>query len=62
MSIFILGGNLGYSLGLFFILMIVTVLGLEWSFSASLPAIGLAWFLHQHAPMVEKGSTMISAA
>jgi FSR family fosmidomycin resistance protein-like MFS transporter len=59
MSIFMLGGNLGYSLGPFFILMIVTVLGLEWSFFASLPAIGLAWILHKHAPLAEKASTMI---
>ena len=62
MSIFTLGGNLGYSLGPFFILMIVTVLGLEWSFFASLPAIGLAWILHKHAPLAEKTSTMISAS
>jgi FSR family fosmidomycin resistance protein-like MFS transporter len=62
MSIFMLGGNLGYSLGPFFILMIVTMLGLEWSFFASLPAIGLAWILHKHAPLAEKASTMISAS
>jgi len=62
MSIFTLGGNLGYSLGPFFILMIITVLGLEWSFFASLPAIGLAWILHKHAPLAEKTSTMISAS
>jgi len=62
MSIFMLGGNLGYSLGPFFILMIVTVLGLEWSIFASLPAIGLAWILHKHAPLDEKASMMISAS
>lgn len=62
MSIFMLGGNLGYSLGPFFILMIVTVLGLKWSFFASLPAIGLAWILYKYAPLDEKASTMISAS
>jgi len=62
MSIFMLGGNLGYSLGPFFILTMVTVLGLKWSFFASLPAIGLAWILNKYAPLDEKASTKISVS
>ena len=62
MSIFMLGGNLGYSLGPLLILMIVTGLGLEWTFLASLPGIGMAWLLYKHAPVVEKAPTMASAS
>mgnify|MGYP001060488277 CR=1 FL=1 len=47
-SIFMLGGNLGYSLGPFLILMVVMGLGLEWSFFASLPALVMAWLLHRY--------------
>ena len=54
MSIFMLGGNLGYSLGPFLILMVVIHLGLEWSFFASLPAFGVAWVLHRYALLGEK--------
>jgi MFS transporter, FSR family, fosmidomycin resistance protein len=53
MSIFMLGGNLGFSLGPFLILAIVTSLGLEWTFLASIPAFGLAWLLHKRAPLPE---------
>ncbi len=47
MSIFMLGGNFGISLGPFLILIVVTKLGLEWSLLASLPALGMAWLLHR---------------
>jgi FSR family fosmidomycin resistance protein-like MFS transporter len=53
-SIFMLGGNLGFGLGPFLILMIVTGLGFEWSFVASLPVIGLAWVLYRYAGLPEK--------
>ncbi len=51
MSVFMLGGNAGYGLGPFLILLIVTGLGLEWSFLASLPVLGLAWLMHRQAPL-----------
>ena len=54
MSIFMLGGNLGYSLGPVLILTIVTGLGLEWGFLASLPALGMAWVLYRYALLGEK--------
>ena len=47
MSVFMLGGNLGYSLGPFLILAIVTRLGLSWSLIASLPAFGVPWLLNR---------------
>ena len=53
-SIFMLGGNLGYSLGPFLILAIVMGLGLEWSLVACLPVLGLAWLLHKRALLPEK--------
>jgi FSR family fosmidomycin resistance protein-like MFS transporter len=53
-SIFMLGGNLGYSLGPFLILIVVINLGLEWSLLASLPALGTAWVLHRYALLGEK--------
>jgi MFS transporter, FSR family, fosmidomycin resistance protein len=56
MSIFMLGGNAGYGLGPFLILPIVTNLGMEWSFLASVPALGLAWLMFRHAPLPEKHS------
>jgi hypothetical protein len=49
MSVFMLGGNLGFSLGPFLILVVVINLGLKWSFFASLPALGTAWVLHRYA-------------
>jgi len=61
MSIFMLGGNLGYSLGPFLILMVVTELGLRWSFFASLPAIGMAWLLRRY-PLPEKVPKIHSAS
>jgi FSR family fosmidomycin resistance protein-like MFS transporter len=61
MSIFMLGGNLGYSLGPFLILPIVIHLGLEWSFFASLPALGTAWVLHRYALLGEKPPKIHSA-
>jgi FSR family fosmidomycin resistance protein-like MFS transporter len=60
MSIFMLGGNLGYSLGPFLILIVVINLGLEWSFFASLPALGTAWVLHRYALLGEKAPTIHS--
>lgn len=54
MSVFMLGGNLGYSLGPFLILPIVIHLGLEWSLLATLPALGVAWVLHRYARLGEK--------
>jgi FSR family fosmidomycin resistance protein-like MFS transporter len=51
MSVFMLGGNAGYGLGPFLILLIVTGLGLEWSFLASIPALGLAWLMYRKAPL-----------
>jgi len=54
MSIFMLGGNAGYGLGPFLILLTVTNLGMEWSFLASVPALGLAWLMYRHAPLPEK--------
>jgi FSR family fosmidomycin resistance protein-like MFS transporter len=53
-SIFMLGGNLGYSLGPFLILVFVINLGLGWSFFASFPALGTAWVLHRYALLGEK--------
>ncbi len=47
MSVFMLGGNLGYSLGPFLILSIVTQLGLSWSLLAPLPAFGVTWLLYR---------------
>jgi len=49
MSIFMLGGNLGYGLGPFLILTITLSVGLRWSFLASLPALITAWILYKHA-------------
>jgi len=54
MSIFMLGGNLGYSLGPLLILPIVINVGLEWSFFASLPALGTAWVLRRYALLREE--------
>jgi FSR family fosmidomycin resistance protein-like MFS transporter len=54
MSVFMLGGNLGYSLGPFLILPIVIHLGLEWSLFATFPALGVAWVLHRYAKLGEK--------
>jgi len=62
MSIFMLGGNLGYSLGPFLILMVVIHLGLEWSFFASLPAFGVAWVLHRYALLGEKAPKIHSTS
>jgi FSR family fosmidomycin resistance protein-like MFS transporter len=56
MSIFMLGGNAGYGLGPFLILLIVTNLGMDWSVLASAPALGLAWLMYRHAPLPEKHS------
>lgn len=50
MSIFMLGGTAGISLGPFLILLIIMTLGFEWSLLASLPALIAAWLLHKHAP------------
>jgi FSR family fosmidomycin resistance protein-like MFS transporter len=61
MSIFMLGGNLGFSLGPFLILMIVTRLGLGWSFLASLPALGMAWLLHRSVMTPEEAPKIDSA-
>lgn len=60
MSIFMLGGNLGYSFGPFLILVVVINLGLEWSFFASLPALGTAWVLHRYALLGEKAPKLHS--
>ncbi len=54
MSIFMLGGNAGYGLGPFLILLIVSNLGMGWSFLSCLPALGLVWLLHRYAPSGEK--------
>jgi FSR family fosmidomycin resistance protein-like MFS transporter len=62
MSIFMLGGNLGYSLGPFLILIVVINLGLEWSFFASLPALGTAWVLHRYALLGEKAPKIHSTS
>ena len=62
MSIFMLGGNLGYSLGPFLILMVVIHLGLEWSLFASLPALGTAWVLHRYALLGEKAPKIHSTS
>ena len=59
MSIFMLGGNAGYGLGPFLILLIVTHLGMEWSFLASVPALGLAWLMYRHAPLPEKQTAAV---
>jgi MFS transporter, FSR family, fosmidomycin resistance protein len=59
MSIFMLGGNAGYGLGPFLILLVVTSLGMEWSFLASVPALGLAWLMYRHAPLPEKHSAAV---
>jgi len=62
MSIFMLGGNLGFSLGPFLILIVVINLGLEWSFFASLPALGTAWVLHRYALLGEKAPKIHSTS
>lgn len=62
MSIFMLGGNLGYSLGPFLILIVVINLGLEWSFFTSLPALGTAWVLHRYALLGEKAPKIHSTS
>ena len=54
MSIFMLGGNLGYSLGPFLILVVVMGCGLRWSCLASLPALGMAWLLYRSILLPEK--------
>jgi FSR family fosmidomycin resistance protein-like MFS transporter len=53
MSIFMLGGNAGYGLGPFLILLIVSNLGMDWSFLSCLPALGLVWLLYRYAPAEE---------
>jgi FSR family fosmidomycin resistance protein-like MFS transporter len=60
MSIFMLGGNLGFSLGPFLILAVVMGLGMKWSLLASLPAIGMSWLLHRTVLSPEKASTIHS--
>ncbi len=50
MSIFMLGGNAGYGLGPFLILLVVSHLGMNWSFLSCLPALGLVWLLYRYAP------------
>ena len=62
MSIFMLGGNAGYGLGPLLILLVVTGLGLEWSFLASLPALGLPWLLKKHAPLLPQSSGLSASA
>ncbi|MDH4267507.1 MAG: MFS transporter [Deltaproteobacteria bacterium] len=62
MSIFMLGGNFGYGLGPFLILSIIIGLGLEWSFLACLPALGMAWLLYKYPPLVERGQSMSAPA
>jgi len=62
MSIFMLGGNLGYSLGPFLILIVVMGLGLEWSFFASLPALGMAYLLYKYALLPEKAPKISSTS
>jgi FSR family fosmidomycin resistance protein-like MFS transporter len=62
MSIFMLGGNFGYGLGPFLILSIIIGLGLEWSFLACLPALGMAWLLYKYPPLVERGQSMAAPA
>ncbi len=52
-SIFMLGGNLGFSLGSFLILGVVTALGLKWSFLTSLPVFVMAWVLHRRLVVPE---------
>ncbi len=59
-SIFMLGGNLGYSLGPFFVLMIVIELGLKWSFLTSLPALAMAWLLYRNALLAVKSPPVSS--
>jgi FSR family fosmidomycin resistance protein-like MFS transporter len=53
MSVFMLGGNAGYGLGPFLILLIVSNLGMGWSFLSCLPALGLVWLLYRYAPAEE---------
>jgi FSR family fosmidomycin resistance protein-like MFS transporter len=62
MSIFMLGGNLGYSLGPFLILIVVINLGLEWSIFASPPALGMAWVLHRYTLLGEKAPKIHSTS
>ena len=54
MSIFMLGGNFGYSLGAFLILIVVTTLGLGWSLLAALPALVMAWLLRRSVLIPEE--------
>jgi len=51
MSLFMIGGNLGYGLGPFLILGIILHLGLKWSFLASSLGLGMAWILYRYAPI-----------
>jgi FSR family fosmidomycin resistance protein-like MFS transporter len=60
MAVFTLGGNSGYGLSPFIILSIVTILGMEWSILAALPALGMAWLLYKKAPIPEKSATSSS--
>ena len=60
MSIFMLGGNLGYSLGPFLILPVVILLGLQWSLFASLPALATAWLLRRSALLGQKAPIIYS--
>ena len=50
MAFFSLGGNIGYGLSPFFILSIVTLLGMEWTILAALPGLAMAWLLYRKAP------------
>ncbi len=59
MSIFMLGGTVGYSLGPVLILLIVTQLGLGWSLLASLPAIGMAWLFHRQPSLAQEASRRV---
>jgi FSR family fosmidomycin resistance protein-like MFS transporter len=54
MSVFMLGGNAGYGLGPFLILLVVSYLGMDWSFLSCLPALGLVWLLYRYAPTGER--------
>ena len=56
MSIFMVGGNAGYGLGPFLILLVVSTLGMDWSFLACLPALGLVWLLYRYAPAGERSN------
>ena len=61
LSIFMVGGNVGYGLGPLLILGIAMSLGLQWSLLAALPALAVVWLLHRNIPAAPRVQALPAA-